>query len=91
MSTIPRNPDGTLDESAFRDPAGVDIYSYGLCFASVCSALTLDEVKAAMAAYPTGVTSQWTLSEDDSFRDGRPHPCPCDAKPATHTHYLFAC
>lgn len=90
MSTIPRLADGSIDAAAFDEPAGIEIYSHGLCFASVCSALPVDEVKRLMAAYPTGVSSQWTLSDDETFRNGSPHPCPCEAK-STHTHYLFSC
>jgi hypothetical protein len=91
MSNIPRTPDGRVDEVAFADPPGVAIYSQGLCFASVCSALPIEDVKAAMATVPTGVSSAWTLSDEKEFANGQPHPCPCEDLPETHKHYLFSC
>lgn len=91
MSTMPRKPDGTVDEDAFRDPPGVQVISLGLCCASVCSALPIAEVKAFMASYPTGIASRWTLSEDTHFSNGPTNPCPCEQLPETHTHYLFNC
>lgn len=91
MSAIPRNTDGSIDTAAFDDPTGVEIYAHGLCHASVCSALPVDEVKAVMAAYPTGISSHWEISENTEFANGQPHPCPCEQKPTTHTHYLFSC
>lgn len=68
-----------------------EVYGYGLCYASVCSSLPQDEVEHRMAADYTGISSGWVLSSDAKFADGRPNPCPCDANPATHIHYLFNC
>lgn len=67
------------------------IYSEGIVCASVCSSLPIEEVKARMAAHFTGTSSQWTLSEDPTFKGGEPNPCPCNEHPETHKHYLFNC
>jgi hypothetical protein len=69
-----------------------EAYSIGICNASVCSSLTLEEItKRLNERYPTGIASQWTLSEDKQFHSGQPHPCPCEENPETHMHYLFHC
>lgn len=65
------------------------IYSEGLLFASVCSSLKKEEVERRMARIPCGTTNGWTLSSKD-FNNGSPNGCPCDQKPTTHHHYLFA-
>lgn len=75
---------------AVSSPPDFDIYRAGLCFASVCSSLPLNEVKARMAAEFTGV-GPWLLSDDAEFANGQPNPCPCENAPETHTHYLFSC
>ena len=66
------------------------IYSMGLCYASICSSLPIEEVKTRMALEPTGISNKWTLA-GESFKTGEPNPCPCDKKPETHKHYLFSC
>jgi len=67
------------------------IYGEGLCYASVCSSLPLEEVAARMMSHETGISSQWHFSDEREFSSGQSNPCPCTAWPDTHTHYLFVC
>lgn len=71
--------------------AEFNIYTEGLCCASVCSSLPQDEVERRMAAHWNGIDSKWTLSDEPTFSNGVPNPCPCEQLPETHTHYLFVC
>lgn len=64
-------------------------YAVGLCFASVCTDLPLDQAAARLNAdYPTGVTP-WK-EHDGPFADGSPNPSPCQHS-ETHRHILFSC
>ena len=65
------------------------VYREGLCYSSVCSDLPQVEVVARMAHRICGTTNGWTLAEEN-FNDGQPNPSPCDKRPATHKHFLFA-
>ena len=66
--------------------------STGLCYATVCTSLPLEEVAAAVnRAAPTGISSPWGLSSDETFADGEPNPCVCPDHPETHKHYLLEC
>lgn len=70
--------------------ADVVAYSVGLCFASVCTALSAAETTAYMHEHhPTGISSQWDIS-DEPFRTGEPNPCPCEDD-KSRKHYLFVC
>lgn len=65
-------------------------YTVGVCSASVCSSLPLEEVTAQLnREHPTGISSQWTHSKE-SFADGSSNPWPCPDSPA-NKHYLFEC
>jgi hypothetical protein len=67
------------------------VYSYGLCYASVCSSLPTGEIAARLnVSHPTGVSSLWGLSTDKKFASGEPNPCPCPDYPQNR-HYLFSC
>lgn len=69
-----------------------EAYSVGICCASVCTSLSLREAMRRLnAEHPTGITSKWRPSADETFRGGQKNPCPCDMHPATHRHYLFNC
>ena len=69
-----------------------EAYLVGIVYASVCSALSLEETTARLnAEHPTGIRSQWELSPDKKFASGGDNPCPCDRAPTTHKHYLFNC
>ena len=68
------------------------ILSIGVVYASVCTSLTVEEATEALnRAAPTGISSAWALSDDKTFANGTPMPCPCEPNPATHKHYLFNC
>ena len=67
-------------------------YSVGMCNASVCTSLSSEEATARLnAEHPTGISSQWALSDAAYFSKGEPHPCPCEHSPETHRHLLFHC
>lgn len=71
----------------------IDIYSSGLCHCSVCvpEEMPMDEAIAMVnQRNPTGINSQWQLSEDKEFADGDPNPKVCEADP-TRRHYLMVC
>lgn len=71
----------------------VQIYSDGLVYCSVCAPkdMPIEEVTTEVnRQQPTGIASQWRLSEDKTFRGGEPNPCPCEADD-TRIHYLFDC
>lgn len=70
----------------------VEIYAVGMVSLSVCSVLPPDETeKKVNEIYPTGISSQWQLSSDETFRTGEPNPCPCEQHPTTRKHYLMEC
>ncbi|KKK94562.1 hypothetical protein LCGC14_2681600 [marine sediment metagenome] len=65
-------------------------YSVGLCCASICTSLPLDETtKRLNSECPTGV-GPWEKA-NEGFRTGETNPCPCNENPETHKHYLFIC
>ena len=73
-------------------PKDFEVYSVGLVHSSVCSALTPEETVArANVELPTGIGSQWSLSEEPTFSGGQSNPCPCEENPETHKHYLLVC
>lgn len=67
------------------------VYTEGLCFASVCSDLAVEEVAQRMKTRISGTTHGWGFSKNETFKDGEPNPCPCNRKPNTHKHFLFEC
>ena len=72
----------------------IDIYAEGFINLSVCAPkdMPVDKVTAAVnKERPSGGTYPWTLSENETFSGGEPHPCPCNDKPDTNIHYLFHC
>lgn len=72
-----------------NDEPYFNVYSEGVCHASVCSNLPQAAVEARMRERSTGVSS-WELSKEN-FKDGAPNPGVCDSRPSTHKHYLFVC
>lgn len=72
----------------------VIIYSAGTVCCSVCvdKYLSNEEIEQLVnIQLPTGIYSQWVISKDIKFKDGKPHPCQCDQHPETRMHYLLNC
>lgn len=72
-------------------PEAVDatVYSWGLCYVSVC-ALTVEEaLRAANFEHPTGLDHGWMLA-DEAFRTGEPNGVTCPDDP-NKRHWLFSC
>jgi hypothetical protein len=71
----------------------VDIYSVGLCYASVCAPANMSvEVleHAVNIQTPTGIEARWRVAEDEAFADGTPMPCLCPGG-EDHKHWLMVC
>ena len=71
----------------------VEVYSYGLFYASVCAPRHLSGVGVASNVnlqMPSGTTRGWMVADDD-FDGGEKNPCPCSDKPETHVHWLLDC
>lgn len=78
----------------FEDVEKIHVYAGGtLDVLSVCAPKEMPRerlVAAVNAGHPTGIESQWTVSEED-FRGGEPNPCPCNDEPDDRLHYLMHC
>ena len=75
-----------------QNPPDFCAYAIGICAASVCSSLPIDQVTERLnQEYPTGLDNRWEPSADQRFKGGQPNPCPCNENPSTHKHYLFNC
>lgn len=71
----------------------VIVYTSGLVSCSACAPadMPIEEVtRLVNLQTPTGISSQWELSDDDEFALGVPMPCVCD-QDASRMHYLFNC
>lgn len=69
----------------------VVIYSEGIITASVCTSLTNEETEAYLRGQ-SGISSDWTVSEDEYFRGGKvKNGGPCDREPDTRRHLLMHC
>lgn len=69
------------------------VYKNGLCYCSVCTNIQSRERIESLTNLknPTGISSRWVISKDETFRSGEPNPCPCETNPETHKHYLMEC
>lgn len=73
---------------ALGDPVA---YSVGLMYASVCTGWDDDQTTRWLnLSYPTGISSQWSVSADATFAGGAPNPSPCEQDPCRR-HVLFSC
>ena len=80
-----------LEKAITKDEdADFTVYTEGLCYASVCSSLPVEEVVARMARRLSGVNA-WALSKKVTFSGGEPNPCSCEDYPETRQHFLFEC
>lgn len=65
-------------------------YAVGFVSASVCTSLPdEDATRRLNIEHMTGV-HPWVISDDETFADGTPHPCPCPDS-EEHRHVLFHC
>jgi hypothetical protein len=73
-----------------EDSKDVVVYSQGLFYSSVCvpKNITPEDIVAGM--FPAGTSRGWKVSEDPTFRQGKPNPCPCNQDPE-RLHYLMDC
>ncbi len=66
-------------------------YTVGLCCASVCTSLSVEEAAVKLnQQHPTGIESQWKPSEQPTFRGGVKNGCDCPDYPG-NKHYLMEC
>ncbi len=40
---------------------------------------------------PTGLDHRWAVSQEATFKDGEPNPCPCSDPAADRQHWLMVC
>lgn len=79
--------------STYNEDKTVEVYSLGICAASVCAVntMTSEEVVAEVNRItPTGISSDWELSSDKTFKNGEPHPCVCESDRGRQ-HWLMVC
>ena len=70
-----------------------DIYSIGPVSMSVCVSedMSREEIeRRANAESPTGISSRWSISDEPTFANGDPMPCPCNTK-SDRQHWLLHC
>lgn len=78
---------------SYRLSGGVEVYALGICTASVCSPTEMpahEVVELVNREFPTGISSPWTLSDDETFANGAPNPTACERGPE-RTHRLLVC
>lgn len=72
----------------------VIVYSTGIVSCSVCAPADMPPAEVAAEVnmtQPTGISSDWKISEEATFASGDPHPSPCDKYPEQRTHRLLYC
>lgn len=68
----------------------VNVYSFGLCYASVCAPTDMEPeavIEAVNASHPTGLDHGWKVA-DEPFSSGEPNPF--DAGDCGR-HWLLVC
>ena len=79
--------------STWDDKHEVEVYSVGICAASVCAPkeMPIEEVvRRVNICCPTGITSDWEKSSDPTFKNGQSHPCECESD-RNRQHWLMVC
>jgi hypothetical protein len=69
------------------------VIAAGLVAMSVCvpEEMPTDEVeRLANSTNPTGISSPWSISEDEHFHTGQTNPCQCPDAPG-RVHRLLNC
>lgn len=69
----------------------VEIYSQGLCHASVCVPKDMPREEILRHVPPSGTQHGWRIAEAPNFKGGEPNPCPCNDHPDSRLHYLLEC
>lgn len=81
-----------MGETATAPWGQVSIYTQGLVCLSACAPKDVgreDVETAANYHHPTGISSQWSISDED-FAAGEPNPCVCNMD-AGRLHWLLTC
>jgi hypothetical protein len=83
-----------MTESTQMEPGRVYVYGTGLIYTSACAPADMppgDIEIAVNTQHPTGISSRWAMSDDETFSTGEPNPAPCDQDPEGRHHYLLNC
>lgn len=69
-----------MNAHGIKENPPILIYTSGICYTSVC--VEKDADRANIETYvnlhlPTGISSKWKISTDQSFAEGAPNPSPC--------------
>ena len=69
----------------------VVVYRIGPIYASVCTKLDDEATTSFLNEYePSGISTDWAVSEDEHFHTGQTNPCECHDDPERR-HVLFSC
>lgn len=71
----------------------VVIYSLGLVMSSVCAPASMDRTSVENAVnrqHPTGISSEWTVSNELFTGTEQRSPAPCNHDPGRR-HWLLSC
>ncbi len=66
----------------------VIVYSEGLCYMSVCTALSDEDTTKHL--WSSGTQGGWQIA-DEPLNGGGDNPGPCNTHPATRRHILYTC
>lgn len=72
-------------------PVDFEVYSIGMCCASVCTTLSDEAATLRLNLEEPATPAVWAISADKTFHSGQPNPNPCENSPDTHRHILFNC
>jgi hypothetical protein len=81
------------DLRTIEGEAKVVVYAVGVVCASVCAPADWpreDVERAVNLDQPTGISSRWAISDDETFSGGEPNPSPCHDD-NTRLHWLLNC
>jgi hypothetical protein len=71
----------------------IHLYSEGIIAASICvhKDMTREEiVEQVNIQHPTNISTGWKISDDKTFKQGKPNPCECE-QDSDRLHYLLEC
>jgi len=77
-----------------KEAEKVNIYSQGIIACSACAPMGMEGQEVAEAVNllsPTGISSEWSISEDETFQGGKKsNPCVCEDD-SKRWHWLLQC